>query len=115
MPPEPAPDLLDRLVHGGEHLRMLAHAEIVVGAPDGHAAPVALRKVVGRGVGPAAPFQVGEDAIAPLAMQRLKVLPEAILVVHPSPQSSQPLLPARPAGGVDIVIYPETASSRPTP
>ena len=25
---------VDRLVHGGEHLRVLAHAEIVVGAPD---------------------------------------------------------------------------------
>ena len=28
-------DRIDRLVHGGEHRRVLAHAEIVVGAPDG--------------------------------------------------------------------------------
>ena len=29
-------DLVDRLVHGVEHDRVLAHAEIVVGAPDRH-------------------------------------------------------------------------------
>ena len=28
-------DRVDRLVHGGDHGRVLAHAEVVVGAPDG--------------------------------------------------------------------------------
>ena len=35
VPPEPAPASVERRVHGGEHGRVLAHAEIVVGAPHG--------------------------------------------------------------------------------
>ncbi|MEK4032065.1 hypothetical protein WOC76_01175 [Methylocystis sp. IM3] len=35
VPPAPAPTLTCRLDHGGDHVRMLAHAEIIVGTRDG--------------------------------------------------------------------------------
>ncbi len=40
---------VERLVHGGEHLGVLAHAEIVVGAPDRDLAAVARRRGAWRG------------------------------------------------------------------
>jgi hypothetical protein len=35
VPPEPCAGGLQRLVHGVEHDRVLAHAEVIVAAPDG--------------------------------------------------------------------------------
>ena len=57
------------LDHGADHLRVLAHAEIVVGAPD-HDVALALRRVPDR-VRKAArdALEVGENAVAPLVMQ----------------------------------------------
>ena len=75
-------DRLDRLVHGGEHRRVLAHAEIIVGAPHRHVADAALGEMIGGRVGPAAALQIGEDAVAAFLMQRLKVLAETELVIH---------------------------------
>ena len=60
------------LDHGADHLRMLAHAEIVVGTPD-HDIARALRRVPDR-VREAAgdPFEVGENTVAPLVMQAVE-------------------------------------------
>ncbi len=71
-----------RLGHGGEHRLVLAHAEIVVGAPDDDLA--GLFPVPPQGVGEAAgdPFKVGEDAIAPLGVERGNRLREDRLIVH---------------------------------
>ena len=76
-------DRVDRLVHGREHGGMLAHAEIVVRAPDGDgmALLVGLEVLGGGKLAPAA-LQVGEDAVAPFAMQRLEMLSEQLFVVH---------------------------------
>ncbi len=76
----PAP--VERLVHGRQHQRMLAHAEIVVGAPDGDLA-VAARVVMG-GVREAAgpPLEIGEHPIPPLAPQAGELVTEEILVLH---------------------------------
>ena len=38
---------LDRLMHGSAHRRVLAHAEIVVGAPHGHVAGAASSELIG--------------------------------------------------------------------
>ena len=45
-------DGVDRLVHGGEHGRVLAHAEIVVGAPDGDRMSALGPEVLGGGKAP---------------------------------------------------------------
>ena len=67
VPPEPAPTEVDRLVHGGDDGRVLPHAEVVVGAPDGDGTrlPVAL-EVLGSGERAPMTLQVGEDAVPAL-------------------------------------------------
>ena len=82
VPPEPAPTRVDRLVHGSAHDRVLAHAEIVVGAPHGHVVGATLGEVIGGGIGSAAALQVGEDPVAALLMQSLKMSAKTILVIH---------------------------------
>src|SRR5512147_59787 len=58
--------------HGAHDLRVLTHAEIVVGAPDDdffrslRRVPHGVRKAAGY------PLEVGEDAVAPLDMQTRK-------------------------------------------
>ena len=58
-----------RLVHRHQHRRVLAHAEIVVRAPDGDlgADPV----IKGARKTAAAPLEIGKDAVAPLSAQRV--------------------------------------------
>ena len=57
------------LDHRADHLRVLPHAEIVVGAPD-HDVPLALRRMPERVREPAGDaLEIGEHAVAPLVMQ----------------------------------------------
>ncbi len=73
---------IDRRVHRRQHLRVLAHAEIVVGAPHRHlaaAVPVVVhrpREMTGSA------FEVGKDAIASLAPQFTELPLEKALVIH---------------------------------
>ena len=70
------------LDHGADHLRMLAHAEIVVGAPD-HDIALALRRMPDRVRKPAGdPLEIGKDAIAPLVMQAIERGTEELAVIH---------------------------------
>jgi hypothetical protein len=71
-------------VHGGADDGVLAHAEIVVGAPYRHVADVLAGEMIGGGIGAAAAFEIGKDAVASLLVQRFKVLAEAGLVIHVS-------------------------------
>ena len=58
------------LDHGADHLGMLAHAEIVVGAPhDRRRAGPAGECQIARGKPPGQPLEVGENPIAPLVPQ----------------------------------------------
>src|SRR5437868_9942557 len=70
------------LDHGADHFGVLAHAEIVVGAPD-HDIPATLRRMPDR-VREAAgdPFEVGENAVAPLVMQAVEGGTEKFAVIH---------------------------------
>ena len=71
-----------RVGHGRDHRLVLAHAEIVVGAPDDDLAglvPVPPQRV---GEAPGDALQIGEDAIAPLGMERGDRLGEDRLIVH---------------------------------
>ncbi len=70
------------LDHGADHFRVLAHAEIVVGAPD-HDIARALRRVPDRMRETACdPFKVGKNAVAPLVMQAVEGGTEKFAVIH---------------------------------
>ena len=70
------------LDHGADHLGVLAHAEIVVGAPD-HDVALALRRMPDGVRKPAGdPLEIGENAIAPLVMQAIEGGTEELAVIH---------------------------------
>ena len=76
------PGEVERRVHGGEHGRVLAHAEIVVRAPHGDGPGPVRRKVLrGRKAAAVAP-DVGEHPIAPLRLQCQQCLGERLRVIH---------------------------------
>ena len=72
---------VQRLVHGGDHRGVLAHAEIVVGAPDGDL--LLLGPVVGgAGEAPGLALEIGEDAVAAFGPQRVEFGLEEAFIVH---------------------------------
>src|ERR1700737_2540657 len=73
-----------RLFHCREHRRMLAHAEIVVRAPDGDLGADAVIESARKPT--AAPFEIGEDAVPPLGVQCIEALSEEALVIHGGPR-----------------------------
>ena len=75
-------DARRRLDHRADHLWMLAHAEIVVGAPD-HDIALAFRRMPGSVREPARdPLEIGKDPIAPLVMQAIEGGTEELAVIH---------------------------------
>ncbi len=81
---------VQRLVHRVEHLRVLAHAEIVVGAPHGDFLRAATFMVA---LGPrkrAAPtLEVREDAIIAGVPKSVEAVGEVLFVVHESHPEAQ--------------------------
>ncbi len=73
-------------MHRGQHRRMLAHAQIVVGAPDhdvlGAACFAGERVAQGLGKAPGLALEFGEDAIAPLGLEAGDHFAKPLLVVH---------------------------------
>src|SRR3954470_15023585 len=52
-------------MHGGQHIRMLTHAEVVIAAPDSNATAPAIGSVPqGRGKLPGEPLELNEGPIA---------------------------------------------------
>lgn len=80
--------VVERLVHGGEHGGVLAHAEVVVGAPHrdlaGGLAPVLRGVLVQRGArqSTCAAFQPRETAVVALSLEAVDAGLEELLVVH---------------------------------
>src|SRR6202000_1703511 len=70
------------LDHGTDHFRMLAHAEIVVGAPDhdiarpGWAVPHRMREAA------CDPLEIGKHAIAAFVMEAVEGGTEELAVIH---------------------------------
>src|SRR5262245_5074006 len=60
---------VNRLVHGRKHLRMLAHAKVVVAAPDGDQRLAAFVVVICRRVASATTHNIGEDSVPALPPQ----------------------------------------------
>src|SRR5690606_20274752 len=75
---------IERLVHGRDHLRVLAHAEIVVGAPDGDVADGIGRMTQGCGEGAGRAFEFGEDAVTTLLAQGVQLRGKKGFEVHGS-------------------------------
>jgi hypothetical protein len=73
---------VDRLLHRLGHLRVLAHAEIVVGAPDGDLARAAVVVVHRPRKGAALAFQIGEDAVVAVVPQLVELGGEKGVEVH---------------------------------
>ncbi|SRR5260370_134998 len=66
--------------HCRQHLGVLAHAEVVVRAPHGDLGADAV--VEGARKAAAAPFEIGEDPVASLGMERIEARLEEIVEVH---------------------------------
>jgi hypothetical protein len=81
VPPAPAP-AVERLVHGSNHGRVLAHAEIVVGAPHRDFAGRAVRMADGAWEIASFAFHVGEDAIAPFLLEVVQPACEKRFEIH---------------------------------
>src|SRR5438045_6752731 len=76
------PATVDRGMHCRQYLGVLAHAEIVVGAPYRHLA-AAVRVMVHRSREmPGSAFEIGKDAVASLAPQLTQLPLEKGLVIH---------------------------------
>ena len=79
-PARPGADALEGLGHGLQHEGMLAHAEVVVGAPDRHLdralgpVPGGARKV------PAVALEIGEDPVAALRAESGEGVAQGLLV-----------------------------------
>ena len=71
-----------RLDHGADHLGVLSHPEVVIGAPD-HDVTRPLRGMPHRVREPARdPLEVGENPVAPLIMQAVEGGREEGAVIH---------------------------------
>src|SRR6266446_1408995 len=69
-----------RLFHRRQHRRMLPHAKVIVGAPDGDLGPDPM--IEGARKATATPLEIGKDAVAPFRAQRVEALTEEGFVVH---------------------------------
>jgi hypothetical protein len=74
--------VVERGVHGIQHQGALAHAQIVVGAPDRDLLDTVRAVALGLREASGAPFQIGEHAVAPLGLQARDGLREIAFVVH---------------------------------
>ena len=79
---------VDRIVHRRDDLRVLAHAEVVVRAPDGDVAGALADVAGGAREGAVGARELGEDAVVALLAERVELLAEQGVVVH-----ALPLLP----------------------
>ena len=73
---------VNRLVHGLQHRRMLAHAEIVVGAPHRNLARAVCRYMLSHRKEAAAAPQIRENAISTFSKKGLELLLEQYVEMH---------------------------------
>ena len=75
---------VQRLVHGVQHDRVLAHTQVVVAAPDSDFVNFTSDGVVVLRLGEIAcpAFQIGEDAVAAFTLQIVDLAPEEGFIIH---------------------------------
>ena len=74
--------LVQRVMHGRQHIRMLAHAQIIVGAPDSHVVLMIAVMAARSGELARAAFQVCKYPIATFLAQGFQFLGKECLVIH---------------------------------
>ena len=77
-------DEVDRLVHRGEHLGVLAHAQIIVGAPNGYLLCGVAFDDFSFGERASAALHIGENPITALTLHGVEGFGEHLLVIHQS-------------------------------
>ena len=76
-------ELGGNILHGRDHRRVLAHAQIVVRTPDGDLARIVGAVAIDRGGEmPGHPFEIGKDAVALLCPQRVDCVFKNTAIVH---------------------------------
>src|SRR6476646_6300811 len=74
---------VERFVHRGEHLWMLAHAEIIIRAPHGNVLNVAiLGPALGMGKLTGLALEFGEDAVVARLAKTVELFGEYSLIIH---------------------------------
>ena len=73
---------VDCFMHGGEHGGVLAHAEIIVRAPDRDRVCVRLGEPCRRGKGAALALQIGKNPVTTLGLDLVECRLESPGVVH---------------------------------
>ena len=93
----PGADAMQRLLHGRHDRGMLAHAQIVVGAPDGdRLRAVVSRKALGIGKIALGAQDIDEDAVAALVMKAVNRCSENAFVVQRRPRPRRLYRPNSP-------------------
>ena len=85
-------DLVQRFFHRFDDGGVLAHAEIVVRAPDGDRARAVAAEAMGVGVGALVADDVDEDAVAAFVVKPVDRRLEDLVVVHCCPALAWPRL-----------------------
>ena len=75
---------LHRVDHRRDDIGVLAHAEVVVRAPDGDFAHLAVLVVGGAGEGAAAALHLGEDAVVAFGLEGVELAAEVGVEIHVS-------------------------------
>ena len=101
-------DFCRGVAHRRDHVRMAAHAEIIVRAPDGDVAGGGAPAPFGLGEGIGVAREIGEDAVAALGLQRADRGLEIAPVVHrlSSHQAESPPPPMPAANRLIMVLIP---------
>ncbi len=80
---------IDGLVHGGDDGGVLAHAEVIVGAPDGDGTRAGAGEMLRRRERAAASLQICKNAIAPFTMNGVQGVFELASIVHQASSTPQ--------------------------
>ena len=88
MPAGAGADRAQRLLHCCQDRRVLPHAEIVVRAPHRDLGADAV--VEGARKAAAAPFEIGEDPVAALGVERVDARPEEAVEIHIASTAKEP-------------------------
>ena len=78
--------VLHGIDHGVDHIRVLAHAQIVVRTPHRHLGHFAVFVVIGPWERPALAVKLGKGAIVAFGLQRVQLAAENLIKVHWRPQ-----------------------------
>ena len=80
---------IDHAVHRLDHRRVLAHPEVIIGAPHSNLLGLAIDMAGGLREGTAVAFQLGKHTVAPFAFDGVELAREESLIIHDRKSPSQ--------------------------